>query len=55
MKTQNQNKMTLKKLTIASINTQKLQVIKGGSSVVGTDSDICGTARFPGGPCVHIP
>jgi len=54
MKTQKQNKMALKKLTIASINTDNLNKIKGGSSVPDT-FDFEATARYPGGPCVHIP
>ncbi|SHJ46963.1 hypothetical protein [Aquimarina spongiae] len=51
MKTQKQNKMALKKLTIASINTQNLHLIKGGSSV---PTDAVPTVKHPGGPCVQV-
>ena len=55
MKTQKQNKMALKKLTIASINTNALNKIKGGSSIPPTEDTFQATVRNLGGPCVHIP
>ncbi len=56
MKTQKPNKINLKKLTIAKISVNKLNVVKGGSSVPPTEQiGLCrATAREHGGACIQI-
>ncbi|WP_157766224.1 class I lanthipeptide [Aquimarina aggregata] len=52
MKTYKSNTLSLKKLTVARINSDALQLLKGGSSYPPTTSpDDLGTIRRRGGMC----
>ncbi len=51
MKSHKSNILQLKKLTIARINPETLQLLKGGSSLPTSTTDEIGTVRRIGGMC----
>lgn len=54
MKTHKSNILHLKKLTVARINPEALQLLNGGSSIPSTTNIDQGTARRVNGACVQI-